>query len=172
MTKDASEQDSYERMDFVHMLIGGTIAFGITVLLIDIIQSWLQQILVGQGMAGVMFFVDYYQFARGFFILGLVYLPSGFSGGLYTGYNVYLKLKKTLFVPAVISTVGFILLATLLANYAVTPQFIGLMVLQFAGTLVGSYLGGYAINWTLLHEKKETPGKLTLEVSKKAKKKP
>ena len=156
-------------MDFVHILIGGTISFGITVLLIDIVQNLLQQILVDQGMVGVMFFVDYYQFARGFFILGLVYLPSGLAGGLYTGYNVYIKLKKTLFFPAVISTVGFILLATLLANYAVTPQFLGLMILQFVGTLIGLYLGGYAINWTLLHEKGETPGKLTLNIGKKTK---
>ena len=157
-------------MDFVHILIGGAISFGITVFLIDIVQNLLQQILVDQGMAGVMFFVDYYQFARGFFIFGLVYLTSGFSGGLYTGYNVYIKLKKTLFAIPIISTVGFIMLATLLANYAVTAQFIGLMVMQFAGTLLGSYLGGYAINWGLLHEKKESPSKLTLNASKKAKK--
>jgi uncharacterized membrane protein len=68
----------------------------------------------------------------------------------------------------VISTVGFILLATILANYPITPQFVGLMILEFAGTLIGSYLGGYAINWTLLHEKQESPSKLTLDIRKKA----
>jgi hypothetical protein len=171
MKKDKSEQGSYERMDLVHILIGGGISFGITVLLIDIVQNLLQQILYNLGMAGVVFFIDYYQFARGLYVFGLVYLTSGFSGGLYTGYNVYINLKKTLFFPAVISTVGFILLATILANYPITPQFTGLMVLQFAGSLLGSYLGGYAINWTLLHEKQESPNKLTLEIHKESVKK-
>ncbi len=169
MKKSAPDEESYERMDFVHILLGGTIAFGITVLLIDIAQNLLQQTLVEQGMAGTMFYVDNFQFARGFFILGLVYLPSGFVGGIYTGYNVTIKLKITLLIPTIISTLGFFLLATLLANYAITLQFLGLIVLQFVGTLIGLYLGGYAINWNLLHEKKETPGKLTLNVSKKSK---
>ena len=168
MKKDTSEHGSYERMDLVHILIGGGISFGVTVLLIDIVQNLLQQILYNQGIAGVVFFIDLYQFARALFVFGLVYLTSGFSGGLYAGYNVYINLRKTLFFPAVISTVGFILLATILANYPITPQFVGLMLLEFAGTLIGSYLGGYAINWTLLHEKQESPSKLTLDIRKKA----
>jgi hypothetical protein len=159
-------KESFERMDLVHIAISGAICFGITVLVIDIAQNLLQQMLYNQGMLGVVFFTDYYSIARALFLFGLVYLTSGFCGGVYLGYNVYIEMKKTLVIPAVIGTVGFIILAVFLANYPVNSYFIGLLLLQFTGNAAGSYLGGYSINWGLLHEKTETREEFTLEKSK------
>jgi len=160
------ERGSFERMDLVHTAIGGGICFGITVFLVDTVPNWLQQLLFNLGMSGVTFFIDYYQIAQELFIFGLVYLTSGFCGGIYAGYNAFTNLKGTLFIPAIISTVGFVLLAIFVANYSITPEFLGLILLQLAGNTLGSYLGGYAINWRYLHEEEKTPEKLTLEIRK------
>jgi hypothetical protein len=149
---EQSENESLKRMDWVHIAVGGGICFAITILVINPAQSFFQQVLFTIGMAGVSLFVDYYQIARGLFLLGLVYLPGGFGGGLYTGYNVYVNLKRILFIPAVIGTVGFFLLVTVFGDQPITFEFVGLMLLQLIGNAVGSYLGGYAINWGYPHE--------------------
>jgi len=172
MKKEPVERSSIERMNLVHIAIGGGICLGMTVLLISIIigsestPGLLQQLLFKLGMSGVTFFIDYYQIAQELFIFGLVYLTSGFCGGIYAGYNAFTNLKGTLFIPAIISTVGFVLLAIFVANYSITPEFLGLILLQLAGNTLGSYLGGYAINWRYLHEEEKTPEKLTLEIRK------
>jgi hypothetical protein len=145
--EEQSEHESPRRMDLVHIAVGGGICFAITILIINPAQSFFQQTLFAIGMAGVSLFVDYYQVARDLFLLGLVYLPGGFGAGLYTGYNVYVDLNRILLIPAVIGTAGFIILVTIFGNQPVTSEFVGLMLVQLIGNAVGSYLGGYAINW-------------------------
>jgi len=159
-----------ERMDLVHIAIGGAICFGITILGFDTLYNGFLNILYSLGMTGVTFFMDYYQIVlvRALFVFGLIYLTSGFCGGVYTGYNVYANLKMLLVVPAIISTVGYILVITLIANYPITFEFIILVVFQFIGNTLGSFLGGYAIDWKYLKEEPsvETSEKFTLETRK------
>jgi hypothetical protein len=162
MTKP-SESSSLERMDLVHIAVGGIIAFGVVVLLIDIVQNGFLQILFNLNIGGIIFFMDFYQIARDLFVFGLVFLTSGFCGGIYTGYNLYPNLKKVLFIPAVISTVGVFLLITVINGYYISSEFIGLMLLLLAGNTIGSYLGGYAINWGEIHGESEASGKFTLK---------
>ena len=166
MKTESSESSTLERMDLVHIAIGGAIGFGITIFLVDIVQNGFLHLLYNLNMGGAVFFIDLYQIARDLFVFGLVYLTGGFCSGLYAGYNVYPNLKKTLFIPAVISTVGYILFVIFFANYSFTPEFLGLILLQLTGNTLGSYLGGYAINWGYLHEEAKTPEKLTLEIRK------
>jgi hypothetical protein len=163
---ELSERGSLERMDLVHIAIGGAICLGITELLSDLIWYELPQFLFNLGILGFVFFIEYYQIAGGLLFFGLACLTSGFCGGIYTGYNVYVDLKRILLIPAAISTVGRLLLAMIFSAYSLTPEFIGLMLLQLAGNTLGSYLGGYAINWRLLHEESRAPEKLTLETPK------
>ena len=155
-------------MDLVHTAIGGAICFGITLLVLDIVYNGLPYLLHSWGMAGVTFFMDYYLIARALFIFGLVYVTSGFCGGVYTGYNVYTNLKEFLFIPAIISAIGYIIVIMVIANYPITSEFISLVILQFFGNTLGSFIGGYAINWKYLKEEPgtETSEKFTLETSK------
>lgn len=164
MTKP-TESGSLERMDLVHIAVGGIISFGIVIFLIDIVQNGFLQILFNLNMGGIIFFLDIYQTTRNLFVFGLVFLTSGFCGGIYTGYNLYPRLKKILFIPAVISTVGVFLLITVINGYAVTFEFMSLMLMLLAGNIIGSYLGGYAINWGEMHGESEVSEKFTLKAS-------
>ncbi len=168
MSIEPFKRGPIERMELVHTAIGGAICFGITLLVLDIVYNGLPYLLHSLGMAGVTFFMDYYLIARALFIFGLVYLTSGFCGGVYTGYNVYANLKIILFIPATISAVGYISVIVLIANYPITFEFISLVILQFIGNTLGSFLGGYAINWKYLKEEPgtETSEKFTLETRK------
>lgn len=157
MKTEPSESSSLERGDLVHIAIAGTIGFGITIFLLDMVQNGFMQMLFNLNMGGVVFFIDNYQVARNLFIFGLVYLTGGFCSGIYFGYNIYPNLKKTLFIPALISTVGFLLLVTIIDKYPITLGLVGLLTIQLTGNTIGSYLGGYAINWGQLHSKSETP---------------
>jgi len=163
---ELSESSSLKRGNLVHIAIAGAIGFGITVLLFAMVPDGFMQLLFNLNMGGIIFFIDLYQVARNLFIFGLVYLTGGFCSGIYAGYNVYPNLKKTLFIPAVINTVGFLLLVTLIDNYPVTMGLVYLLLIQLTGNTIGSYLGGYAINWGELHKETETPEKLSLKTRK------
>jgi hypothetical protein len=166
MRTESSKSSSLERADLVHMAVGGALGFGITVLLVDIVQNGFLQLLANLNMAGVIFFADFYEVARDLFVFGLVYLTSGFCSGIYAGYNLYPNLKKTLFIPALINSIGSILLSAMINNFALPPASIDIIPLQIAGNIIGTYLGGYAINWGELHEKSEASEKLTLNIRK------
>ncbi|MEM5872051.1 MAG: hypothetical protein QW051_04215 [Candidatus Aenigmatarchaeota archaeon] len=168
MSIEPFKRGPIERMDIVHTAIGGAICFGITVLVLDIVYNGLPYLLYNLNMAGVTFFAENYMIARALFTFGLVYLTSGFCGGVYTGYNVYANLKILLVIPALISTIGYILLMILVANYPITSEFVIMVVLQFIGNTIGSFLGGYAINWKFLTEESNTKPseKFTLEMQK------
>ena len=156
MKTELSERSSLERGDLVHIAIAGAIGFGITIILVDMVQNGFLQLLFNLNMGGVIFFIDLYLVARNLFVFSLVYLTSGFCSGIYVGYNVYPNLKRTLFIPAVINTVSFLLLVTIIDNYPVTMGIINLLLIQLTGNTIGSYLGGYAINWGELHKESET----------------
>jgi phage shock protein PspC (stress-responsive transcriptional regulator) len=158
------ERGPIERMDLVHVLIGAVICLGITELVSDFIWYEFPQFLFSQSMLGVVFFTEYYEVAEGLFYFGLAYLIGGFCGGIYAGYNVPANLKRLLFILAAISTVGHVALAIVFSNFSSTPEFFGLVLLQLAGNALGSYLGGYSINWGYTHEPSGTPGELTLEM--------
>jgi len=153
---ELSKSDSFERGDLVHIAIAGAIGFGITIILFSMVQDGFLQLWFNLNMGGVIFFIDLYLVARNLFVFSLVYLTSGFCSGIYVGYNVYPNLKRTLFIPAVINTVSFLLLVTIIDNYPVTMGIINLLLIQLTGNTIGSYLGGYAINWGELHKESET----------------
>ena len=90
MSVEPFKRGPIERMDLVHAAIGGAICFGITILVLDIVYNGLLNLLYSLNMAGVTFFIENYMMARALFIFGVVYLTSGFCGGVYTGYNLSL----------------------------------------------------------------------------------
>ncbi len=151
MSLDPFKRGPIERTDILHLAIGSAICFGLTILLLNLVFNQLPYILYNLGVAGVIFFKDNYIIARALFTFGTVYLTTGFCAGVYAGYNLYANLKLLLFIPAIISTVGYILLILLLGDYSlITSEFVGLSILQFVGNSLGSFLGGYAINWNYL----------------------
>jgi hypothetical protein len=135
---------SLEKMQIVHLVIGGVICLFTTLLLFDLAQNVLLQILMNLGFVGVMVYNES-QIATAAFRFGIAYLVGGFIGGLYTGYQIY-DFKVILLISTIISTFGFALLLLLLANYPLNVNFIGLVMLQLLGNTFGLYLGGYAIN--------------------------
>ena len=78
--------------------------------------------------------------------VGVVYLPSGFLGGLYAGKYNKKSRKKILAIPGIIGVVGFILIAYIgdflpLSDINIVRE----LLMPLSGTIIGSYLGGYTI---------------------------
>jgi len=157
-----------EKEDLIHAAIGGGICFLLIVLLSDIAYNGLQQILINWGMIGVMVFKEPFEIAQLIFMFGIVHLTSGFCGGLYTGYNVLKNLKIVLLIPGVVGTVGFIVLLLIMGRLG-TPDvdyYVSYVLLPFIGSVTGSYLGGYAINW-YVEEEEQSFEDLTFDDIKK-----
>ncbi len=131
-----------------HAIIGGVICLFLSAILYAFLQVVVEGYLGGQGILGVLIFSDA---ATGMQMLsfGLAFLPAGFVGGLYGGFKIKENLRFTLGLPGII---GFII------NIAMTLFGGGLSVLildplrtiiiPLTGDVLGSYLGGYMINWT------------------------
>jgi len=80
--------------------------------------------------------------------LATAYLPSGFFGGLYTGYRIKDSLRSILIFPALVGFTVFIVFL-LLFGYG---DFLNLLLqedilIALLGIVAGSYFGGYTINW-------------------------
>jgi hypothetical protein len=129
--------------DFLHAALGGGISFSIVFFLSDFAERGLTQLLLYLGITGVMIF-EPYMFASQIFSFGFVYLVAGFFAGLYTGYQVEENLKLVLVFPGLI---GFILFLTV---SIITNMYIPLNLIVFSliGNIIGSYLGGYTLNWS------------------------
>ena len=162
-----SSLGTLEKEDLIHAAIGGGVCFLLMFLLTELAQIGLQQILINLGMIGVMVFKEPFQIARLIFVFGIAHLTSGFCGGLYTGYKVLENMKIILLIPGVIGTVGFVLLLLIMGRLG-TPDadYIGYVLLPFIGSVTGSYLGGYAINWSV-EEEEQSFEDLTFDDTKK-----
>jgi len=159
-----------ERGDLLHAAIGGGICFLTMAVLVDIGQIALEQILSTLGIAGVMVFHDQILIAKAIFTFGLIFLTSGFLGGLYVGYQTDENLRTILAIPGVIGFVALTVLIAVLGNPSVFySDILGRIVFPLFGNIVGSYLGGYTLNWSTEEEEEEelpSTQKLSLDLGK------
>jgi len=127
----------------------------------------MERILIYFGVIGVVMFQEQFALARGMVMLGTVYLPGGFFGGLYTGYKVEEGLRTILAVPGAIGFVVLTILTYLLGQFDPSSiDFAYRLLFPSLGNIVGSYLGGYAMNWPTEEEETEEVDKLTLDLGK------
>jgi len=144
--------DSANIMILIHMSIGAAIIFVMIYILSNVLHTSLSEIVTFLGYGGVMI-LDETTSAIQVLLLGVVYLPSGFLGGLYIGYRLNqretrVKLLTHLALP---SLAGFSIL--FLARFIL--GFLNLSVVDYAtdillplsGCVIGGCLGGYAMNW-------------------------
>ena len=134
------------------IIFGGMICFLMAFFLLSgsppiwlfIIYKLLQAV----GAYGLLAFYKEVEPALILFMIAIVYLPSGFLGGLYTGYKTKENLKIVLLYP---SLIGFAILLILQLYFGVldlsSPNLGRDILVPLVGSIVGSYLGGYAVNW-------------------------
>jgi len=160
----ASQLDLPDKWSFIHAAIGGAICFLVTILISDLIQVGLQQILINSGCFGVVSFEEF-AIARDIIMFGVVYLSSGFCGGLYTGYQTDENLRIVLLIPGVIGFIAVIILTYFLGylNLSNMNFIIKSVILPLIGNVIGAYLGGYTMNWPSEEDVPEVE-KLTLDL--------
>jgi hypothetical protein len=152
-----------ERTDLIHAAIGGGICFIIMFLILDITRGLAMQGLVYFGVVGVVAFREQFSLALGLILFGAGYLPAGFIGGLYTGYQTEENQKVLLAIPGAIGFIAINILTVLLGNVNVaSTEFASTILWSLVGNVAGAYLGGYAINWPS-EEEEESPGKFSVE---------
>jgi hypothetical protein len=145
-----------EKRDFMHIAIGGAICFFVMFLLSGFAYPGLEQTLIYFGVIGVVIFEESYTFAVAIFLFGVIYLTAGFCGGLYTGYNIEENLKTVLVIPGIIGFAAFTFLLYLSGNLVPsTTSLISNVFLPLLGNVIGSYLGGYAMNWPSEEEEED-----------------
>ncbi len=156
-----------DKWSLIHAAIGGGICFIVMFIVSDLAQGVMERILIYFGVIGVIVFQEQFALARIIILFGAVYLPSGFFGGLYTGYKVEEGLKTILAAPGVIGFSILTILTYFLGQFdPSSPDFAYRLILPLLGNIIGSYLGGYAMNWPSEEEETEEVGKLTLDVKK------
>jgi hypothetical protein len=148
----------------VHIIIGVVIILTVTLLLQ--IFSVVVEFFMINGSFGLLIFPETI-IASDIFLLAFVYLPSGFLGGIYTGYKISENLRVFLFIPGLISFIILTIIAYV--SGAINPSaidLIGELLIPLLGSVIGSYLGGYTINWETEGEKpEETEEKHDLEIT-------
>jgi len=160
--------DLSEKMDFIHAALGGGICFFVMFLLSDLAQVALERLLIFFGVVGVVVFEQQFLLARLVIMFGVVYLTSGFCGGLYTGYNVKENLKIIFAIPGIIGFIGLTILTYFLGYVDLsTIDFTSEIFLPLLGSMLGAYLGGYTMNWPSEGEEtSEEIEKLTVDLRK------
>jgi len=135
----------------IHILIGGlTYLVGVFFLemLVRLVADWIFRTTAIYGVLAYEEAQNAYYIIR----LGTIYLPSGFFGGLYTGYKIKEKLKLIMMFPSI---TGFLLVLIIqyflgymtLIISASLLNLAKIIAIPFIVSLSGSYLGGYTINW-------------------------
>ena len=138
--------------EYAPIIFGGLISFFMAFFLLSgsppiwiyIIYKLLQTV----GAYGLLAFYKEVEPALILFLVAIVYLPSGFLGGLYTGYKIRENLRIVLLYP---SLIGFAILLILQLYFGVldlsSPNLARDILVPLVGSIVGSYLGGYTMNW-------------------------
>lgn len=142
----------------IHILIGGLTYFVSVFFLEMLLHLAMDWIFRTTAIYGVL---AYEEAQNAYYIirLGSVYLPSGFFGGLYTGYKVKERLKLIIIFP---STAGFLFFFVLqfflgyIGSAVLTfLNLAKLIVIPLIVSIFGSYLGGYTINWEVKEVEEE-----------------
>lgn len=150
----------------LHLSIGGLLCF-LTLLTLkefELIQMFIDWLLKSLNCLGALIFEEA-QLGQKLVSLGLIHLPSGFLGGLYTGYKVKEKLEVNLIFPSVIvlliSAIRTVVILYI-SGYISSPQFFSIIlgyyfglgddylmgvIIPFLVMTAGVYLGGYTVNW-------------------------
>lgn len=151
---------NYQRIA-INLLIGGVINFGVMIFLDIILNSTMNWICRSLGIYGILVYeeaLNAYYIIR----LGTVFLSSGFIGGLYVGYKVKENLRLIMAFPGLIGLTLVLVLQYFAGNRtSLIQQFLQLfgpikiVVIPLLVLLLGSYLGGYTLNWQVEEKPKE-----------------
>lgn len=145
-----------------HLFIGGLISFVLLFILKDF--DFINRLLESLNCLGALIFEEA-QTGQKIIGLSLIHLPSGFLGGLYTGYKIKERLKVNLIFPSVIVLLISAIRAIVVlfaSGYIGSPQFFPILlgyyfglsddylmglIIPFLVMTTGVYLGGYTVNW-------------------------
>jgi len=154
------------KSSLIHAAIGGGICFFAVTILLDVAYGGLIRSLISLNVIGVMVFTEQFTLARNIFLFGVVYLSSGYCGGLYTGYQVEEEdLKIVLAVCGVVGFVAFLVLYYFLGYLELSSlDVLGQVIFPLVGCVAGSYLGGYTLNWPSPEEGPVESEELRLEL--------
>ncbi|MEM2110276.1 MAG: hypothetical protein QXX08_00140 [Candidatus Bathyarchaeia archaeon] len=147
------KKDTFDFSKFgflLHTIIGGLACLLTSTILYVVLQGGVA-FLAALDSLGLLVF-DESIYALQLLLFGLVFLPSGFIGGLYTGHKVKENLYIILVLPGLISFILFIFLFNV--------DLIGGIMIQLSGNILGSYLGGYTMNWPPKKDVEENRKKL------------
>ena len=135
------------RSDIMHIAIGGAISFLLSFILDIVVSTGIESLLTSLNMVGLLSFRDAI-FAISVMGLGIVYIPAGLCGGLYTGYRLNENLIYILCIPALIAFSAIFGLSLFGGIPISAPEYIiSEMVIPLVGLLSGCYAGGYIMNW-------------------------
>ncbi|GEM_PF-814343 len=157
--EDVSERGGYPRVyQITHTLIGGGIIAGILFVMLCIFNfQWIALVTLLNGL-NCLGLILYPEIAAVSVILSfaVIYMPSGFCGGLYTGYRIKENLRIILLIPALLGFLFIILiLFWLFPKYRLLINPIRDILIPLIGIITGSYLGGYSMNWGVEAEEAE-----------------
>jgi len=117
--------------------------------LLSFVPVLVRMTLVNFNSLGLLSFAEVGSEAMALLSLGIIYLPSGFLGGLYTGYRIDENPKFPLIISGLIGSAVLIILKYFTGYLDVSN--LSIFVYEFAfpllGNVVGTYLGGYTMQW-------------------------
>jgi len=131
----------------VHIALGGMICLFTVYIFLSISPIGIRMLLFHLGWLGLLAFSEGTN-AMLLLVLATAYLPSGFCGGLYTGYKIKENLRIIFVLPALIGLTGLIALRFFSGTFNLSYLNIQNEVLiPLLGNVVGAYLGVYTMNW-------------------------
>ncbi len=152
-TPEAPDEKNTSRIDWskfgflFHVTLAGVASLFLSAILYSVVQGGVEALLTGAGNLGVLVFEDA-SIALQIMVFGLVFLPSGLAGGIYIGYKVKDNPRVIYALPGI---TGFVLFSVLslfsggLNLYSL--DIVKSILVPFSGNIIGSYLGGYTMNW-------------------------
>mgnify|MGYP000728175773 CR=1 FL=1 len=137
-----------------HVAIGGSICFASMFFLRLLIVGIIYILLDRFNCVGVRIFNEAL-LAMTLILLGTAYIPAGFCGGIYLGYKVKKNLRAVLLFSALIGCVILFLIMHLFGfiityKIEVEQEIIIPIFTPLLGVIVGTYLGGYSVEWEKL----------------------
>jgi len=157
-----------EIRDLLHITLGSLICFLVTflILMFGIFWSVISSILIRLNCVGLLAFNEVNDYAIPLLQFVIAYLPSGFCGGLYTGSKIKENLRMVLTLLPLIALA--ILTASIFIQFQITYGMIPSVnvqsiLLPLIGYVIGSYLGGYSMNWEI--EEGESSGLIEVDAS-------
>lgn len=139
--------------NWLHVGVGGVICFMSVYFLPGISQIVVRMLLYRFNSIGLLTY-DEIKYALSLISFGLAYLPSGFLGGLYTGYKIKENLRVILLIPPLIGFVGLMIVNYFMGRLLMDLSVALVVAMTLCGQVMGSYLGGYTMNWEKEEEEK------------------